>query len=43
MAAVFLNNKKDNCQILDLTVANEWLSRLNDHSKVLQEKILLKI
>ena len=24
-------------------VANEWLGRLNDHSKVLQEKILLKI
>ena len=24
-------------------VTNEWLGRLNDYSKVLQEKILLKI
>jgi len=24
-------------------VANEWLGHLNDHSQVLQEKILLKI
>jgi len=25
------------------SVANEWLGCLNDHSKILKEKILLKI
>jgi len=28
--------------LLVFGVTNEWLGHLNDHSKVLQEKILLK-